>query len=88
MDLIIIALASYRAARMIAQEEGPFSLFSKVRYRVDPKQDTWVGRGINCPLCIGIYSSIALWGLYQCLPILVFILAIAGLQTILQRISS
>jgi hypothetical protein len=54
----LAALAVYRAARMLADEEGPFSLFARLRGAVDPDQRTWVGRGLNCPLCIGLWLAL------------------------------
>lgn len=84
-------LAAYRLARMVALEEGPFSLFQEIRGRIDYKQQTWVGRGINCPLCVGFYVSLLAafvvawssgigweWALGLWLPI-------AGGQTYLQK---
>lgn len=44
---------------MLAVEEGPFGIFDAARVRLDPEQKTWLGRGLNCPLCIGFYVSLA-----------------------------
>lgn len=44
---------------MLAMEEGPLGIFDAVRVRLDPEQKTWLGRGVNCPLCIGFYTSLA-----------------------------
>lgn len=60
-QLILVALAvlaTYRVARMLALEDGPFDLFVRVRARIDPEQITWVGRGINCPLCISFWVAL------------------------------
>lgn len=85
--VVIAALASYRAARMVAMEDGPFDLFSRLRDRVDPKQDTWIGRGINCPLCVGMYTSLVMFGLTYVDYVFYAVvgLAVAGLQVALQR---
>jgi hypothetical protein len=56
--LVLAVLATYRIARMLAMEEGPFGLFDRVRARIDPDQETWLGRGLNCPLCIGFWVAL------------------------------
>lgn len=95
--LLIGGLATYALARMIAIEEGfgiplgdkeeqQYGLFDRIRNKVDPKQQTWVGRGIRCPICISLWVGIPVmlglfftsWGIY---PIL--ILAIKGIVTLL-----
>jgi len=40
----------------IAKEDGPFDLFSKLRGKIS--QDGWVGRGLNCVLCISFWLSL------------------------------
>ena len=52
---VAAALAVYRVARMLAQEEGPFELFARARGLLDPNQRTWLGRGVNCPLCLSFW---------------------------------
>ena len=59
MEILLAILATYRVARMLAIEEGPLGLFAGIRERIDPQQATWVGRGINCPLCVGFYTAFA-----------------------------
>jgi hypothetical protein len=59
LETILAILATYRVARMLTTEDGPFDLFAKLRERIDPRQETWVGRGINCPLCVGFWVSFA-----------------------------
>lgn len=66
--LVLAILASYRISRMLAVEEGPFGIFDKARARFDPKQETWLGRGLNCPLCIGFYVSLAVAALLLPVP--------------------
>lgn len=57
LEIALAILATYRVARMLAMEDGPFDLFANFRNRFDPKQETSLGRGINCPLCIGFWMS-------------------------------
>lgn len=86
--LVLLAVfATYRVARMLALEEGPFGLFDAARVRLDPEQKTWLGRGVNCPLCIGFYAAFVVAALL--LPLTnwqAFVLAwlgIAGGMTVL-----
>lgn len=58
IEFILCAFAAYRIARMLAQEEGAFEIFERIRARFDPAQETWVGRGLNCQLCIGFWVSL------------------------------
>jgi hypothetical protein len=67
---IIGSFATYRISRMIGErtEEGPFSIFSKLRAWLNiNSQDTWWRRGLMCPKCISVWVGIALglilWGL-------------------------
>lgn len=59
------ALAVWRVAKVITEEEGPFSIFTKIRShaRVDGKYG-WIGRGVYCLWCvsfwIGLFTGLAL----------------------------
>lgn len=58
---LIAALAVYRISRMLAVEEGPFKVFTTLREW--PPHDSWVARGLECPLCVSFWVAlpIALW---------------------------
>lgn len=58
IETIFAVLATYRVARMLALEEGAFGIFATIRERFDPQQETWLGRGLNCPLCIGFWVAL------------------------------
>lgn len=88
MILALAILATYRAARMLALEEGPFALFD--RWRNLFLNDTWVGRGVRCPLCLGFWlalpAAVAALLLDRTLPAeaaLLVWLGIAGGQAVL-----
>lgn len=53
---ILAMLATYRVARMIALEDGPFDIFSRLQDHVDQK--TWVGRGLRCVLCVSFWLAL------------------------------
>jgi len=56
LTLILAALAVYRISRMVADEEGPFSVFTKLR-ALAPAQ-TWVARGLECIMCVSFWVAI------------------------------
>ena len=60
LEIVLAILATYRVASMLATEEGAFGIFQSIRERIDPQQETWLGRGINCPLCIGFWVALVL----------------------------
>ena len=61
MTFALAALAVYRISRMITDEEGPFMVFSRLRGLAQP--DTWIGRGLECIICVSVWVAlpIALW---------------------------
>lgn len=93
---ILIALATYRAARMVALEDGPFEVFAQLREGAARRfvgrelapgmvEDHWVVKGVNCPLCVGFWAAPVLLLLWYLLPVIVIVLAVAGAQCWLQR---
>lgn len=89
IELLALALAAYRLSRMLAMEDGPFDVFVRIRARFDPLQTTWLGRGVNCPLCVGFWASLfvlAVWFIPGAGPIIVTWWAISGAQTVIQRV--
>lgn len=63
---LIAALAVYRLSHMIAYEDGPWDVFTRLRGHVsaaswDGRPETWgrhwTARGISCPLCISFWLS-------------------------------
>jgi hypothetical protein len=89
--ILLSGLAVYRAAKMIATEEGPFSLFLKLRNRF--LGDSWIDRGLHCPLCVGFWLALipAIWiNIYFVqyviyIPVLWF--AVAGVQAFVQELA-
>lgn len=95
-NLLLDILATYRLARLISLEEGPGDLLVELRsklgaydYSADGRPITSLGRGISCPLCVGVYIA-ALMLLLRGVPCAHYFklwLAIAGGQSILQKVS-
>ena len=59
LAVVIGAIAAYRVSYLIAREEGPLGVFALLRERIDPHQKTWVGRGLNCVLCVSFWVTLA-----------------------------
>lgn len=57
LTFVLASLATYRVARMVAQEDGAFDVFAWVRGRAG--QRTWVGRGLHCVLCLSFWLALA-----------------------------
>jgi hypothetical protein len=66
MEALIVWLFSsalaYRLSRMVALEEGPFRLFDLFREGATRLfgLDSWITRGVNCPLCVSVWVSLGL----------------------------
>lgn len=56
LHFIAAALATYRAARMVTQEDGPADAFAELRARAG--QATWIGRGLHCFLCTSFWAAL------------------------------
>ena len=89
MDLtphILIALAVYRLARMLAYEDGPGDVLVQLRQGVARRfgLESWQARGVSCPLCVGFWLAPLLWLAWLVLPALIVWLAIAGAACWLQ----
>ena len=53
---VLAGLAVYRLSRMLTDEEGPFSVFMKLR-ALAPKE-TWLSRGVECIICVSVWVAI------------------------------
>lgn len=62
---VLAVLAVYRLAYLIALEEGPAEIFVRLRtalgaydYGENGEPTTNLGRGISCPLCVGMWVAL------------------------------
>jgi hypothetical protein len=62
LTFIIAALAIYRAAKLIAEEDGPAFVFKRLRGRYSDDKRTF-DVGLRCVYCIGVWVAliVALW---------------------------
>ncbi len=61
LAIALSILAIYRVSYLIAKEDGPFDVFALIRGKIS--QENWIGRGLNCVLCLSFWLSLipALW---------------------------
>jgi len=55
-EFALAAMLCYRISFALAIEDGPFDLFAKLQNAFSQK--SWIGRGLNCPLCISWWLAI------------------------------
>lgn len=68
ITLLILSLATWRIASLLAREAGPFDLLSKLRYRLGVRYNersqaygtTSLSEGILCLWCNSVWIGIAL----------------------------
>lgn len=84
-QFVIAGLAVYAVSYSIARLDGPFDVFSFMRGKVDPNQRTWIGRGINCVLCVSIWVALIVALLLQASTI--EWLGMAGVTFAIDRLS-
>ena len=56
LTFALAALAVYRLSRMLTDEDGPFEAFTRLRGLARP--DTWIGRGLECIMCMSVWVAL------------------------------
>ena len=77
LDLIIMAIATWRLSHMLTKEEGPYGVFLIARKKL--------GGALNCIYCLSVWVGMfctALW--YFNLMLIIYPLAISGLAMMLR----
>lgn len=98
LEFILLGLAIYRTARMMAMERGPFDLCRLLRewvgkhFKHDPKtgRQSLIDEGANCPLCLSFWLSFAFAWIISPVSILAYAvvaLALGGFATALFKIT-
>lgn len=103
-QLIILSLATYRVSLLFSSERGPGKLFLRLRQWIkrEAKQHpalkkTDLHEGIECPLCVSVWSSAAIVALFvfqyampemvkMAFSLLIYMLAVSGLAVCLHRL--
>lgn len=92
--LVICALAAFRLAELLVVDDGPFDVFMNLRGwankpPIDNPPRGMVAGVLACIHCAGLWTSLLAGVLYASqngvLRLILFILAIAGLQSILAK---
>lgn len=91
VDLLRLALAAYRLARLLVVDEGPGDVFQRIRmaagaysYGPDGLPETALGRVLNCQHCTGVWAALLLVVLHRLgATIVIDVLAVAGLQSVI-----
>ena len=86
-DAILIGLAAYRVATDLAWEDGPADLYSRIRGAAYQRWgDGWQARGWTCPICLSFWAAIVLGAVWLFAPVVVAVLAAAGVAALLARV--
>lgn len=85
--LVVLTLGVYRLSKMITQEDGPADIFARFRWELG--QESWVGRGFHCLLCVSFWISLmaALVAYRKPRCILAHWLAIAGGVAVISEVT-
>ena len=79
-EFTILALATWRLSRLIAQEDGPFSLMAKFRDRAK------LGGLFDCIYCVSVYVGAGVYALWLFAPLwIMYVAAISGLAMLAHR---
>ena len=87
LRLICAAFAVYRLARLITQDEGPFSVFKRLREWAAVNSEGLADL-VSCPFCLGVWFAAIVAALVM-MPTLagdaaLVWLGLAGVQSLLQ----
>lgn len=83
LDLLLIAIATWRLSYMLASETGPFDAFVKLRTRLP------LGGLTSCMYCVSIWTAPVIWLVWQTpAQVVVLWLALSGAALMLGAYSS
>ena len=79
LDLLLLILATWRLAYLIAKEDGPYHLLTRFRARFD------LGGLTDCMYCLSLWVGAGLVGLLWVWPPGVWLLAASGGAMLMHR---
>lgn len=91
---LLIGLAAWRLAALVAYERGPYDVFLRFRellgytHAENGEPETWPGgwrEVFSCVWCLSIWTAVFMWGLWELEPLLVVIWAGATVVIIVER---
>lgn len=81
LELLILALAAWRAAYFLVKESGPFAVMDRVRNR-------WHSGVLTCAYCASVWTALVMFLLWLTpLQHVVYVLAISGAALMLASYS-
>jgi len=93
----LIGLAAWRAAALLSYERGPFDVFLRFRKALgfqhgDNGEPTswpehWLTNALSCVWCLGIWSAVAMYGVWQLEPRVVLVAAAASVVVGAERVA-
>ena len=68
LELVVLALATWRLTSLLVWEDGPFEVFARLRHMLGVRYDeqsiaygtNWFAKGVVCPACASVWFG-ALW---------------------------
>ncbi len=91
--LFIQGLALARLLKLLTEEEGPWSIFEKIRAAVgidkhgNFDENKMLAKLFDCYWCLGVWVGLAVFIVYKFVPSIVYILAIAMLGSLLNAVA-
>jgi hypothetical protein len=97
-EFVLLGLAIYRVARMMAMERGPFDAFrlwrdwvgKHFKHNKKTGRQSWVDEGFNCPLCLSFWGGVVSAWILSPISILAYVvvaLALGGFAAALFKIT-
>ena len=78
LDLLLLALATWRLSHMISREKGPYLIFQSLRTKAP------LGGLTSCIYCLSVWVGFALLILHLFTPIVTWIFAVPGAALMLK----
>jgi hypothetical protein len=80
-NLLILILAVWRISSLLVNEDGPFSVFGRLRHRLGVRYDEYsqpygeneVAKALTCTWCTSVWVSFVLAALYAAAPTAVLV---------------
>lgn len=69
LEVVVLALATWRLTSLLVWEDGPFEMFARLRHLLGVRYDetslaygtNWFAKGVVCPACASVWFG-TLWG--------------------------
>lgn len=78
LDVLIVGLAAWRVASLLVHEDGPWSVFDRIRGRAGVYREgelSGPAKLLSCVWCTSVWCVPPLWALHSAAPVAVAMLA-------------